>query len=324
VTLVVEETHTTAGIEESSQNTLAPWLSRVGAFSIDVVPGLAVIATAALVFFTIPARSAWSWTCISVVAVAAILTVVNRAVLPTMTGWTVGRAVFGIKVVHSDGADAGMWGLLLRDLAHLLDTLSVVGWLWPLWDARHRTFADMLVGTEVRRTELHASPDTVRKRAAAVVLAAAALCQSGANLSYATVYTRDRATDATKEQILTEGPKIVAQMLTYDPSTLKDDFARARNLATDKYRGQLAAQQEVVEKGHPVINEYRVSDASIQAVSPGHATMLLFMQGRRGAAPDQRYISATVQVTFVKGKDNHWLVDELNVLTKPKPQGGKR
>jgi Mce-associated membrane protein len=324
VTLVVEETHTTAGIEESAQHTLAAWRTRVGAFAIDALPGLAVIATAVLVFFTVPAAGAWSWTCISVVAIAVVLTVVDRAVLPSLTGWTVGRAVFGVKVVRVDGTDADMWRLLLRDLAHLLDTVSVVGWLWPLWDARHRTFADMLLGTEVRRTEPHAKPDTVRKRAAAVLLAAAALCQSGANLSYAAVYTRDRATDATRQEIITEGPKIVAQMLTYDPGTLKDDFARARNLATDRYRGQLAAQQEVVEKGHPVINEYRVSDASIQAASPGHATMLLFMQGRRGAAPEERYISATVQVRFVKGKDNRWLVDDLNVLTKPKPQGGKK
>jgi len=61
---------------------------------------------------------------------------------------------------------------------------------------------------------------------------------------------RDRATDQTIAQIQTEGPQIVAQMLTYDPKSLREDFARARSLATDKYRGQLAAQQEVVEKGH--------------------------------------------------------------------------
>ena len=49
--------------------------------------------------------------------------------------------------------------------------------------------------------------------------------------------------------------------------------------------------------------------------------MLLFMQGRRGAAPDERYISATVRVNFAKGEDEHWRVDDLTVLTKPKPPG---
>jgi Mce-associated membrane protein len=110
-------------------------------------------------------------------------------------------------------------------------------------------------------------------------------------------------------------------MLTYDPKSLRDDFARAQSLATDKYRGQLKAQQDVVQKGNPVINEYWVTDSSIQSATPDRATMLMFMQGRRGAAPGERYISATVRVSFVKDGDNHWRVDDLTVLTKPKPPG---
>ena len=47
--------------------------------------------------------------------------------------------------------------------------------------------------------------------------------------------------------------------------------------------------------------------------------MLMFLQGRRGAAPDERYISATVRVSFAKDWDGRWLVDDLAVLTKPKP-----
>jgi Mce-associated membrane protein len=47
----------------------------------------------------------------------------------------------------------------------------------------------------------------------------------------------------------------------------------------------------------------------------------LFMQGRRGIPPEQRYISATVRVNFAKDRNGHWLVDDLTVLTKPKPQG---
>jgi Mce-associated membrane protein len=135
------------------------------------------------------------------------------------------------------------------------------------------------------------------------------------------VYSRDRTTDQTRAQIATQGPKIVAQMLTYDPKSLRDDFARAQSLATDKYRGQLKAQQDVVQKGNPVVNEYWVTDSSIQSATPDRATMLLFMQGRRGAAPGERYISATVRVSFVEDGDNHWRVDDLTVLTKPKPPG---
>ena len=197
----------------------------------------------------------------------------------------------------------------------------MVGWLWPLWDPRRRTFADMLLRTEVRRVETAEAARGIGRWTAAAVLAAAALCVGGAAVSYAVVYSRDRATDQATAQIQTEGPKIVAQMLTYDPKSLHDDFARARSLATDKYRGQLAAQQEVVEKGHPVINEYWPADGAIKSASPDRATMLLFMHGRRGAAPDERYISATVRVSFAKEGDNHWRVDDLTVVTKPKPPG---
>jgi Mce-associated membrane protein len=86
----------------------------------------------------------------------------------------------------------------------------------------------------------------------------------------------------------------------------------------------LAAQQQAVQKGHPVTNEYWVTNSSVQSVTPNQATMLLFMQGQRGTPPDDRYISATVRVTFAKGADTHWRVDDLTVLTKPNPgQAGK-
>ena len=43
---------------------------------------------------------------------------------------------------------------MLRDIAHLIDTAPLfIGWLWPLWDSRGRTFADMVTRTEVRRVE---------------------------------------------------------------------------------------------------------------------------------------------------------------------------
>ena len=71
-------------------------------------------------------------------------------------------------------------------------------------------------------------------------------------------------------------------MLTYDAKSLKDDFARARSLTSDKYRPELVKQQESVQKGHPVVNEYWVTDSTVLSAAPDRATMLLFMQGHRG------------------------------------------
>jgi Mce-associated membrane protein len=325
VTVVVEEiqarAQTTAAAPESPRDALAPWDLRAAAFAVDALPCLAAAATMALVAWTVDQHPVWWWACVSVAGLAILLMLVNRLLLPTVTGWSLGRGLFGIGVVRGDGAAIGPWGLLLRDLAHLLDTVSLVGWLWPLWDSRCRTFADMLLGTEVRRLDADEAPPRLRRWTVVAVLTAAVVCVVGAAVSYLVVYSRDRASDQTRAQIAARGPKMVAQMLTYDPKSLRDDFARARSLATDKYRDQLAAQQDVVQKGNPVINEYWPTDGSVQSATPDRATMLLFLQGRRGVGPDERGISATVRVEFAKGADQHWRVDDLTVLTRPKPPG---
>ncbi|MBV8785343.1 MAG: RDD family protein [Mycobacterium sp.] len=319
MTVVVEETQTT-GVQESPQNALARWHSRAGAFALDVFPSMAVIATMALVSSAVPS-GVWWWVCICVIGVVVLVTLVNRLLLPTITGWSLGRALVGIAVVHRDGEAPGPWTLLLRELAHLLDTVSIVGWLWPLWDSRRRTFADLLLRTEVRHLELHEAPSGIRRWSMIAVSTAAGLCVAGAALGYAVVYSQERGAEQTIAQLKTQGPKIVAQMLTYDPKSLDADFARARSLATDKYRGQLTVQQDVVKNKNPVINEYWVTNNSIESASPDRATMLMFMQGRRGVDPQVRYISATVRVTFAKEGDDRWRVDDLTVLTKPTPSG---
>jgi Mce-associated membrane protein len=325
VTAVVEETDTTPAVEEAAPNNPARWHIRAAAFVVDVLPGVAVVATMALVSLAVPLRSTWWWLCVSVLATAILLTLINRMVWPANRGWSLGRALMGITVVRPDGGSAGPGRLLLRDLAHLLDTISVfVGWLWPLWDPRRRTFADLLLRTEVRRVEPDQRPANARRLTAIVVATAAVLCVGGAAMSFAVIFLPDRGADQTRAALQEQGPKIVAEMLTYGPKSLHEDFARAQSLTTEKYRAQLAAQQEAVQKGHPVINEYWVTNSAVLSATPDRATMLLFMQGHRGGENQERFITATVKVSFVKGADTHWLVDDLTVVTKPKPAKGKK
>jgi Mce-associated membrane protein len=325
VTLLVEKTEAPTVVEEPAPNSQAPWHIRAAALSVDVLPGVAVVATMALVWLAVPPRSMWWWVSVSILVGAALLTMANRVLFPAAIGWSMGRALFGIEVVGPDGSPAGVGRLMARELAHLVDTLSVfVGWLWPLWDPRGRTFADLLTHTEVQSAQLDRRPANIRPSIARVVAAGVLLCLAGAGMSVLAIILPDRASDRTRDAVNAEGPKIVAQILTYDAKSLKDDFARARSLTSDKYRPELIKQQESVQKGHPGVNEYWVTDSTVLSATPNRATMLLFMQGHRGGGDQQRFITATVQVSFVEGNHGNWLVDDLSVVTKPKPAQGKK
>ena len=101
------------------------------------------------------------------VAVALVLSVVSKglsnvgvlagevyfAYLVGTKGQSPGKQVMKIRVVRdSDGTLLGFGTAVLRWLAHIADTFScLVGYLWPLWDAKKQTFADKIVGSVVVR-----------------------------------------------------------------------------------------------------------------------------------------------------------------------------
>jgi Mce-associated membrane protein len=321
VTAVLDATSNATADDSMPAATPASWPARVGAFAMDVLLGVAVIVTMALLTLTAPQRG-WLWWVFTAGAVlTVVLMAVNRLLAPTLTGWSLGRALFGIAVRRPDGAPVGVWRLLGRDLAHLLDTAALfLGWLWPLWDRRRRTFADLLLRTEVHNVD---RPQRDMHRPTAVVLIAATLlCAAAVGLSYLVVYRHERAVDTARQQIAEQGPRIVEQMLSYNVDTLQQDFSRAQSLTTDAYRPQLLAQQQVVQKAGATSNEYwAVSSAVLPATpdqTPDKASMLLAMQGQRGAnANDLKFITATVRADFDRSRDGQWRVANLTVLKKP-------
>lgn len=312
----------TEAVTDAPATRPASWRSRATALGIDLLPGAVVAAAMALAALSFPARGVWWWVALTVGGLAMLATAVNRSLLPPVTGWSLGRAVTGIEVVSRGGASeppVGAAHLLLRDIAHLLDTVPVfAGWLWPLRDRRGRTFADLLARTEVHRSEARQPPANIRVVAAAAFMAAATVAVAAAATSYAVVYRRDHASDLARAQVARQGPKIVADMLSYDPETLDADFTRAQSLATEKYREQLVPQQDAIRNSKPAPNYYRVTDAAVLDAARDRATMLLFLQGQRGAAGNERLISATVRVTFAESKGD-WRVDDLVVVSKPLP-----
>jgi Mce-associated membrane protein len=297
----------------------ASWHARAGAIALDVLPGIAVIATMAMLALTTP-RWGWPWwVFIGTLGAAFLATVVNRVLLPSVTGASLGRAVVGIRVSTPSGEPVGGLRLLGRDIAHLLDTAALlIGWLWPLWDRRHRTFADLLLRTEVRVVGDADGPRSrVRRVAGCVLVAAAVLCAAGGGLGYLEVYRHDRATEQARTQIAEQGPRIVEQLLSYGSQTVGDDFARAQTLATDGYRPLLIAQQEAVRKSGITDNEYWAVSSAVLSATADKAAMLLALQGQRGADPaNLRFITATVRADFEKSGDQ-WRVAVLPVLKKP-------
>ncbi|WP_099021412.1 RDD family protein [Mycolicibacterium palauense] len=304
-----------AGVEASGPP--ASWPSRAAAFGIDVLVGTGVIAAQLLVAWSAAPRTWLWWVCVAGAGIVLLAMAVNRLLLPALTGWTLGRALLGIRVQRSVGRSVGPWRLLGRDATHLLDTAPVLlGWLWPLWDSRRRTFADMLTRTEVVRAQ---SPERARRLVGVAVTLAALVAVTAAALGYAVVYHHELAVERSREQIAVQGPKIVEDMLSYDPASLQRDFDRARSLVTDSYRDQLVTQQDAIRAGGDVVpNEYWVTNSAVLTAGPRDATMLLLLQGQRGTPPNQRGISATVRVGFTESDDGRWQVTDLSVLTKPR------
>ena len=70
------------------------------------------------------------------------------------TGQSPGKAITGLKVVRAtDGQLIGGGMGVVRKLAHLLDGICLIGYLFPLFDPMKQTFADKIMTTVVLRDQ---------------------------------------------------------------------------------------------------------------------------------------------------------------------------
>ena len=84
------DTQATRASDDAGPAVLAPWAARAGALALDIVPGVAMLATAVLVALSVPLHSTWWWVCVSTGAVAILFTAFNRLLLPVIGGQTSG------------------------------------------------------------------------------------------------------------------------------------------------------------------------------------------------------------------------------------------
>lgn len=84
-------------------------------------------------------------------AISIAFWVWNVAFRQGRTGYTLGKAAVGIRLVGvTSGRPIGTALSLVRQLAHIFDSLvCYLGWLWPLWDSRNQTLADKVMNTVV-------------------------------------------------------------------------------------------------------------------------------------------------------------------------------
>lgn len=151
------------GEPQADRAPLAGWGRRVGAYLIDMAPGIVtsiVAATAyALVLLDLAGslRAAPRSTVLIVVTAAGALglaalawTAYNRWVTAGRTGQSAGKRILGLRLLSEQtGQPIGGLNALLRDLVHLLDGVACLGYLWPLWDDKRQTFADKIIHTVV-------------------------------------------------------------------------------------------------------------------------------------------------------------------------------
>jgi uncharacterized RDD family membrane protein YckC len=74
----------------------------------------------------------------------------NRWHIAGKTGQSLGKRISKITMIGEEtNAPIGPRYALIRDLVHILDALTLVGYLWPLWDDKRQTFADQVMKTVV-------------------------------------------------------------------------------------------------------------------------------------------------------------------------------
>ncbi|MEO6794553.1 MAG: RDD family protein [Mycobacterium sp.] len=141
------------------------WLTRVGAYFIDLIPILVVYGIPSMIAASTATRecitTSSGFTCaVSPSSGAAVLMMLgwlaalsygiwNFGYRQGVTGSSIGKSVLKFKVVsEATGQPIGFGMSIVRQLAHIIDDLIFcIGYLFPLWDAKRQTLADKIVAT---------------------------------------------------------------------------------------------------------------------------------------------------------------------------------
>ena len=125
------------------------WVERAGfgTFNDTIAVSLPQMTTATWVGLAIANVANWS---------LLVFSIWNSIFRQGRRGATIGKQCMNLMLVsETDGRPIGALMTFIRGWAHLLDVVTLgIGYLWPLWDRKRQTFADMAMRTAV----LHLPP----------------------------------------------------------------------------------------------------------------------------------------------------------------------
>jgi uncharacterized RDD family membrane protein YckC len=146
------------------QGDYASWNKRVRARLLDQFPtylGLVIFCAGYVVLIVQLASSSEPHPHVAAPAVVMIIgvgvmlaglgwTAYNRWMIAGRTGQSFGKRSTKIILLGEETyAPIGARNAFIRDLVHILDALTVVGYLWPRWDEKKQTLADQIMRTIV-------------------------------------------------------------------------------------------------------------------------------------------------------------------------------
>ena len=142
----------------------ASWTKRVRARLLDQFPiylGLVIFCAGYVVLIIQLVSSSEPYPHVAAPAVVMIIgvgvmlaglgwTAYNRWMIAGRTGQSLGKRSTKIILLGEETyAPIGARNAFIRDLVHILDALTVVGYLWPRWDEKKQTLADQIMRTIV-------------------------------------------------------------------------------------------------------------------------------------------------------------------------------
>jgi uncharacterized RDD family membrane protein YckC len=138
---------------QGASTNLASWIQRVGGYIIDslIVAPFSVLASVLGQDTGANGLPTYNAMYFVFTLLGLLVTGYNRWYLGGKTGQSWGRKALGLRLVgEATGQPIGVGKAFLRDICHILDSLAcLIGWLFPLWDAKRQTFADKILKTVV-------------------------------------------------------------------------------------------------------------------------------------------------------------------------------